>query len=70
MMRMMDSETCAKSLRSPDLHTKEHGRRKDFSREAIVDLARRWPNAFFQEWANSGQISFYQLETKRQTFFY
>jgi len=33
MMRLMDIWTRAKSLRSPDLHTKEHGRRKDFSRE-------------------------------------
>jgi len=60
MMRLMDSGTCAKSLRSPDLHRKEHERRKDFSRW--------WPNAFFQGWANNGEISFYQLETKRLIF--
>jgi len=33
MMHLMDIWTCAKNLRSPHLHTKEHGRRKDFSRE-------------------------------------
>jgi len=60
-----------KFLRIPDLHTKEHGLRKDFFQgEAIVDFARWWANAFFQELANSGEISFYQLETNRQTFFY
>ena len=62
MMRLMDSGTCAKSLRSPDLHRKEHERRKDFSRW--------WPNAFFQGWANNGEISFYQLETKTLIFSY
>jgi len=35
-----------------------------------VDFARWWANAFFQEWANSGEISFYKFETKTQTFFY
>jgi len=25
---------------------------------------------FFQGWANSGEVSFYQFETKRLTFFY
>jgi len=34
-----------------------------------VDFDRWWANAFFQEWANSGEISFYQLETNRRTFF-
>jgi len=43
---------------------------KFFSREEIVDFSRWWPNAFFQGWANSGEISFYQLESKRRTFFY
>jgi len=33
-------------------------------------FSRWWPNAFFQGWANSSEISFYQLETKRLTFFY
>jgi len=32
-------------------------------------FSRWWPNAFLQGWANSGEISFYQLETKRLTFF-
>jgi len=30
-------------------------------------FSRWWQNAFFQGWANSGEISFYQLETKRLT---
>jgi len=29
-MRLMDSGHVPKSLKSPDLHTKEHGRWKDF----------------------------------------
>jgi len=41
---------------------------KFFPGRAIVGLARRWPNAFFQERANSGEILFYQLDTKRQAF--
>jgi len=35
---------------------------------AIVDFVRWWANAYFQEWANSGEISFYQLETNRHIF--
>jgi len=42
---------------------------KIFSRGAIVRFARGWAHAFFQEWVNSGEMSFYQLETNRQTFF-
>ena len=30
MIYSMDSGTCAKSLRKPDLHTNEFGHRKDF----------------------------------------
>jgi len=37
---------------------------------AIVDFARWWANAFFQECANSGEISFDQLETNRQIFLF
>jgi len=41
MIGFMDVGTCAKSLRSPYLHTKEHGRRKDFfQEEATVDFSR------------------------------
>ena len=47
-------EHVQKCWRSPDLHRKENGRRIDF----------------FQGWTNSGEISFYQLETKRLRFFY
>ena len=71
MMRLMDIWTCAKSLRSPDLHTKEHGRRKDFSREGNTGFCQvAAKRIFFQEWANSGEIYFYQLVTNKQTFFY
>jgi len=35
-----------KNFRSPDLHTMEHGLRKDFSRGEIVDFSRWWANAF------------------------
>jgi len=31
MIYLMDSGTCAKSLRNPDLHISELGRPKDFS---------------------------------------
>jgi len=62
-------EMC-KKLQIADLRTKEHVLRKNFFQGgAIVKFARWWANAFFQEWANSDQISFYQLETKKQTFF-
>jgi len=57
MMRLMDSGTCAKKLRIADLRTKEHGLRKDFfPAGAIVNFGRWWGNAFFQGWANSGEI--------------
>jgi len=46
-LRLMDSGACAKNLRSPDLHTKEHGVRQDyFPGGTIVDFARWWANAF------------------------
>jgi len=40
MIYLKNSGTCAKSLRKPDLHTKELGHRKDFFRGAIVDFSR------------------------------
>jgi len=40
MISLMDSGTCAKSLRKPDLHVNELGHRKEFFRGAIVDFSR------------------------------
>jgi len=57
MMRLMDSGTCAKSLRSPDLHTKEHDRRKDFFHGANSGFFWVVAKRFFQGWANNGEIS-------------
>jgi len=37
---LMNSGTCAKSLRKPDLHTNELGHRKEFFKGAIVDFSR------------------------------
>ena len=54
MMRTMDSETCAKRLRSTDLHTKEHGRRKVFSRASNSGFGQEVAKRFFpgasQQW--------------------
>jgi len=54
MIRMMDSETYAKSLRSPDPHAKEHGRRKGFSRAGNSGFGQEVAKRFFpgvsQQW--------------------
>jgi len=66
---LMDSGTCAKSLRNPDWHTNELGCRKNFIQGGtIVNFSRRWPNAFFPQGPTVVKL-FYQPETKRKTFF-
>jgi len=60
MIHLMDSGACEKMWRNPDLHINEIGRRKFF-------LAGN--SGFFQVVANSGKMLFYQIETKRKTFF-
>jgi len=57
-----------KSLRSPNLHRKEHGCKKVFFQGEIVDFSRWWPNAFFQGWANSGEIYFTNWKLRNKYF--
>jgi len=64
-------DMCIKVVEGLIYAERSMGVEKIFSRgAALADFSRRWPNAFFQGWAKSGEISFYLLETKRQTFFY
>jgi len=35
----------------------------------IVDFSKKWSEVFFPGAQNSGDASFYQLETKRKTFY-
>jgi len=69
MMRLMDSGACAKIENRLSTHKRAWASERFFPGGAIVNFARWWANSFFQEWANSGEISFYQLEANRQTFF-
>jgi len=43
---------------------------KDFFQGSIVDFTRGWWDGLFPGSVNSGEISFYQLESKRKIFFY
>jgi len=69
MMRLMDSGACAKIWEALIYTQRSMRFGKIISMwGAIVDFVRWWANAYFQEWANSGEISFYQLETNRHIF--